>query len=48
MRLNKGLEATVLFVQGVLAGLTLASIYTMALADNLESFVGAYEVCEGP
>ncbi len=48
MRLNKGLEAIVLFVQGALAGLTLASIYMMALAENLESFVGAYEVCKGP
>lgn len=44
MRLNKGLEAGVLLVQGVLAGLTLASLYTMALADSLESFVAAYEV----
>lgn len=47
MRLNKGLEAGVLLAQGVLAGLTLASIYTMALADSLESFVAAYEVRVG-
>lgn len=48
MRLDKGLEALVLFFQGALAGLTLASMYKMALADSLESFVGAYEVCKGP
>lgn len=47
MRLNKGLEAGVLLAQGVLAGLTLASIYTMALAESLESFVAAYEVRMG-
>lgn len=46
MRLNRGLEAGVLLVQGVIAGLTLASMYTMALADSLESFVAAYEVRE--
>lgn len=44
MRLNKGLEAGVLLAQGVLAGLTLASMYTMALANSLQSFVAAYEV----
>lgn len=44
MKLNKGLEAAVLLAQGVLAGLTLASVYTMVLADSLESFVAAYEV----
>eukprot|EP00752_Nemacystus_decipiens_P001438 g1417.t1 len=43
MRLNKGLEAAVLLAQGVLAGLTLASMYTMVLADSLKSFVAAYE-----
>lgn len=44
MRLNRGLEVGILLVQGVIAGLTLASMYTMALADSLESFVAAYEV----
>lgn len=44
MRLNRGLEAGILLVQGVIAGMTLASMYTMALADSLESFVTAYEV----
>lgn len=47
MRLNKGLEAGVLLAQGALAGLTLASMYTMALADSLVSFVAAYEVRTG-
>lgn len=44
MRLNKGVEAGTLLVQGVLAGLTLASAYAMLLAESLESFVAAYEV----
>ncbi|CAM9639840.1 unnamed protein product, partial [Hapterophycus canaliculatus] len=43
MRLNKAVEAAILLVQGVLAGLTLASIYTMLLAESLESFLLAYE-----
>lgn len=44
MRINRGLEAGVFLVQGVVAGLTLASMYTVALADSLEGFVAAYEV----
>lgn len=44
MRLDKGLEAGVLLVQGILAGLTLASLYAVLLGDSLESFIAAYEV----
>lgn len=44
MRLSNGLEAGVVLAQGALAGLTLGSLYTMALADSLENFVAAYEV----
>ncbi|CAM9936116.1 unnamed protein product [Ectocarpus sp. 12 AP-2014] len=47
MRLNKGVEAGTLLVQGVLAGLTLASAYAMLLAESLESFVAAYEAQAG-
>lgn len=45
MRLDKALETVTLLVQGGLAGLTLASMFTMLLAECLESFVTAYEVC---
>lgn len=44
MRLNQGLEAGALLVQGVLAGLTLASVYIVFTAEDLESFIVAYEV----
>lgn len=44
MGLNKGLEAGVVLVQGVLAGMTLASVYTVSLATSLEGFVADYEV----
>lgn len=44
MRVDKGLEAGVLLVQGILAGLTLASLYAVLLAGSLESFIAAYEV----
>lgn len=45
MKLNKVLEAATLLVQGAVAGLTLASMYTIVLAESLESFVTSYEVC---
>lgn len=44
MRLDKGLEAGVLLVQGILAGLTLASLYAVLLGDSLQNFIAAYEV----
>lgn len=44
MRLDKGLEAGALLVQGILAGLTLASLYAVLLEDSFESFIAAYEV----
>lgn len=44
MRLNKALEAGVILVEGILAGLSLASLYAATLAIDLESFVAAYEV----
>ncbi|CAM9940307.1 unnamed protein product [Scytosiphon promiscuus] len=47
MRLNKALEAAILLVQGALAGLTLASMYTMVLAESLESFVKTYQAQAG-
>lgn len=48
MRLNRGLEAGALLVQGILTGLSLASVYTSSLAENLESFVAGYEVFKEP
>lgn len=44
MRLDKGMEAGVLLVQGILAGLSLASMYAVLLGGSLQSFIAAYEV----
>lgn len=44
LRFNNGLEAGVILVQGVLAGLTLASLYMLSMSTDLEDFVAAYEV----
>lgn len=33
-----------ILVKGVLAGMTLASLYTLVMASDLEDFVAAYEV----
>lgn len=44
MKLNQGAEVGTLLVQGVLAGLALASVYIAWTADDLESFITSYEV----
>lgn len=38
------METGVMLVQGVLAGLSLSSVYTLASAADLAEFVASYEV----